>query len=171
MSITIPAGTRIYLTKNKGPNYSLYIKPGTILREDNMYIAHDVKVGPITAIYKGTRVSGDWVTETTPSLVAQFQINKIYFNSIGQDFFADSDPISTTTIINPIEIDNATTVFKYADYHSVANITRRIVTVRCKTYSLLDSVNNNCTVLETYLNINTNELPATVISDVVINLA
>lgn len=169
MSITIPRGTRIYLTKNKGPEHAVYIKPGTTLNKDNMYIAHDIKIGPVIVIRKGTRVSGDWITELNPSIVGQLQINKIYFNSRGQDFFADSDPIRTTTIINPAEIDNANNIIKNADYRSISNIPRRIVTVKCKTYALLDSVGNYCTPLETYLNINTNEIPATVISDLIIN--
>jgi hypothetical protein len=168
MSITVPAGTRIYLTKLQGPNYSLFIRPDTSLFNDNLYVAYDVKIGTVTAIRKGTRVSGNWITESTPIVSAQFQSNKIYFNGTGQDFFADSDPVQTVTVVNPAEVDNANAFFKDADYRSTANITRRIVTVRCRTYPLPDDLNDFDIALGTYLNINLREIPATVISNLVI---
>lgn len=170
MSITIPAGTRIYLTKNEDPTYALYIKPDTTLFNDNLYIAHDIKIGTVTAVRKGTRVSGNWITESVPVIAAQLQIDRIYFNPVGQDFFADSDPIQTITIINPNEIGNANAVFKHGDYRSTANIVRRIVTVRCKTYPLPDDLSDFDIALGTYLNISTREIPATVISDLIITV-
>jgi len=169
MSITIPAGTRIFLTKNEDPTYALFIKPDTTLFNDNLYLAHDIKIGTVTAIPRGIRVSGNWITESVPLIAAQFQSNKIYFNPTGQDFFADSDPIQTVTIVNPSEIGNANIVIKNADYRSTTGIVRRIVTVRSKTYPLPDDLNDFDIALGTYLNISTKEIPATIVSDLVIN--
>jgi hypothetical protein len=168
MSITIPAGTRIYLTKRRNPTYSLFIRPDTTFFNDNLFVAYDVKIGTTTAIRKGTRVSGHWITESVPVVAAQLQVNKIYFHGTGQDFFADSDPIQTVTVVNPAEVGNANAFFKDADYRSVANITRRIVTVRCRTYPLPDDLNDFDMALGTYLNINLREIPVTVVSDLVI---
>jgi hypothetical protein len=171
MSITVPAGTRMYLMKNTDPSYALYIKPDTTLLNDNLYVAHDVKIGQITAIYKGTRVVGNWVTESIPVVAAQLQTTKIYLDRAGQDFFADSCPIQTVTILNPAEVDGVNTVFKNADYKSPSGITRRIVTVRNRTFSLPDDIDECNIAAGTYINISTREIPITVIRDLVISLS
>jgi hypothetical protein len=168
MSITVPSGTRIFLTKRRNPTYSLFIRPDTTLFNDNLYVAYDVKIGTTTAIRKGTRVTGNWITESTPVVAAQLQVNKIHFNSTPQDFFADSDPVQTVTVVNPAEVGNANAFLKDADSRSSANITRRIVTVRCRTYPLPDDLNDFDIALGTYLNINLREVPVTVVSDLVI---
>jgi len=170
MSITVPAGTRIYLTKNEDPTFALYIKPDTTLLNDDMLVAYDVKIGPVTAIYKGTRVRGNWVTESIPIVAAQFQSKTIYLDRHGQEFFADSAPIQTVTVLNPAEVGGVNTVVKNADYKSPSGITRRIVTVRGKTYALPDDLNDFPIGIGTYLSINTREIPVTVLTDLVIEL-
>ncbi len=169
MSITVPAGTRVYLTKNEDPTFALYIKPDITFANDNLFVAHDVKIGTITAIPKGTRVSGDWITESTPVLAAQLQTHTIFFTRKGIEFKADSDPIQTVTVLNPEEVGDANVVVKQADYRSVANITRRIVTVRCQTFPLPDDISPADIPIGTYLNINTQEIPVTLIADLIIN--
>lgn len=171
MSITIPVGTRIYLTKNADVANSLLIKPDTTLYNEIMYIAHDVKIGKITAIRKGTRVSGNWVTSSTPEIIAQYQSNKIYIDNQGQEFLSDSDPIRTTTLINPIEIGNADSAQLNTQYRArtCSGIRRRLVTVGCKTYPLPDNLSNFDSNLERYLNITTDEISSVVVKDLVIN--
>lgn len=171
MSITIPTGTRIYLTKEKCGPRALFIKPDTTLINDDLVLAHDVKVGTVTALYKGTRVRGNWVTESLPVIAAQLQTTKIFLNIYGQDFFADSAPIQTVTVINPAEVDGVNTVIENAEYKSPSNIIRRIVTVKGKTFALQDDLNDFDVTTGTYLNINTREIPVTLRSDLVISIA
>ena len=96
MVIKLSAGTRIYLTKKK--HHTLYIQPDKTLVNDNLYVAYDVRVNGETVIPKGTRVVGDWVTESIPSIAAQLQIKKIYLQGSGQDINADSEKPYPDTI-------------------------------------------------------------------------
>jgi hypothetical protein len=79
---TIPAGTHIYLTRK--PNHLFYIKPDKSLLNDSLYVLYDVRVDGVTLIPRGTRVCGDWVTESFPNVAAQFQMNRIYLVGNGQ---------------------------------------------------------------------------------------
>lgn len=154
----IPAGTRIYLTKKKP--YPLYLQPDKTLANDNLYIAYDVRIDGQTVIPKGTRVTGDWVTESTPAIGAQFQSNYIYLDRNGQPFFADSDVIEATTDYNKDEVNNAGYLYKQNQYLAKSNIIRRIVNTQCQVKTLLDDNRNSI-----YLEILTKEIPVTVTSD------
>jgi len=171
MSITVPTGTRIYLTKKTcDPTFAIWIKPDNTLLNDDLFVAYDVKIGPVTALFKGTRVRGNWVTESLPVVAAQFQAKRIYLDATGQDFFADSTPIQKVTLVNPIEVAGATVVFKDGEFRSPSNIPRRIVTVRNKTYALADNLSNIDVAAGTYLDISTQEIPVTLTSDLLITL-
>ncbi len=152
MVIKIPAGTRIYLTKKKP--HALYIQPDKTLVNDNLYVAYDVRIGCHTIIPKGTRVLGDWVTESRPSIAAQLQIKKIFLQGAGQDISADSDVIEAITEYNNKEVNNAGYLYKTNQYGSVSGITRRVAKFHCKIKTLLD--NNRDTI---YLEIFTKEIP------------
>ncbi|UFX99803.1 hypothetical protein QKC54_gp0684 [Megavirus baoshan] len=89
----IPAGTRIYLTKDKTNNF--YIQTGTTLLNDNLYVAYDVKIDGKIVIPKSTRVTGNWITQTVPEPAAQLQLDKIYLSGSGQNISADSDIITS----------------------------------------------------------------------------
>ncbi len=154
----IPTGTRIYLTKKK--QFPLYLQPDKTLVNDNLYVAYDVRINGQTVIPKGTRVTGDWVAESTPTLGAQFQANCIYLDRNGQQFFADSDVVETTTEYNSDEIKNAGYLYKQNQYLSTSNIYRRIVNVNCRTSTLLDDNHNSV-----YLEVFTKEIPVTVTCD------
>ena len=169
MSITVPIGTRVYLTKNKDPSNALFIKPDRTFPNDNLYVAYDVKIGSITAIPKGTRVMGDWITESTPVLAAQLQTSTIYLTRTGLNFRADSDPIETITVVNPQEVGGANVIIKDAEYRAPSGIIRRIVTVRCKTFPLLDDITPADIPNGIYLDINTREIPVTLVSNLIIN--
>lgn len=156
----IPAGTRIYLTKkNKFP---LCLQPDKTLVNDNLYVAYDVRIDGQTVIPKGTRVTGDWVAESCPSVGAQFQANCIYLDRNGQPFFADSDVIEATTEYNNNEVNNAGYLYKQNQYLAKSNIYRRIVNINCKVKTLLDDNRNSI-----YLEIMTKEIPVTVTTDFV----
>ena len=154
----IPAGTRIFLTKKqKDP---LYIRPDTTLQNDNLYVAYDVRVNGVTVIPKGTRVVGDWVTESNPTIAAQLQIKRIFLERSGQDLSADSDVIEAITLYNKEEINNANNLTRIARYRSTANVMRRIVDVNCCITTLFDTKLNSI-----YLEIFTKEIPVTLLHD------
>lgn len=154
----IPAGTRMYLTK-KMP-YELYIQPDKTLVNDNLYVAYDVKIDGEIVIPKGTRVVGDWVTESNPSIAAQLQLTKIYLHGSGQQFLADSDVIEAMSCYNNKEINNACYFYIQNRFRSRSNLTRRIAKVECKAKILHDDKYNIC-----YLEIFTKEIPVTVTTD------
>ena len=159
MPITkLPAGTRIYLTKKK--SHTLYIQPDNTLVNDNLYVAYDVRFDGITVIPKGTRVTGNWVTESRPSIAAQLQLTRIYVHGPGQDIVADSDVIEAINGFNNEEVDNASHVYKLNHYRSTANIVRRIVNVNCSVRVLRDTNLNTL-----YLEIFTKEIPVIITQD------
>lgn len=169
MSITVPTGTRIYLSKNTcNQSYAIWIKPDNTLLNDDLFVSYDVKVGAVTAIRKGTRVRGNWVTESLPIVAAQFQAQKIYPDVNGLDFFADSTPIQKVTLVNPVEVGGATVVFKEGEFRSPSNVPKRIVQVRNKTIILEDNLSNVDIAAATYLDIRTQEIPVTLTSPLIV---
>jgi hypothetical protein len=154
----IPAGTRIYLMKKK--KLPLNIQPDKTLANDSLYIAYDVRVDGQTVIPKGTRVVGDWVTESTPTIAAQLQVKTIYLRGSGQPFYADSDVIEATTMYNNREIQNTPYLYKQWQGIATSNLTRRIVDYPCKVKTLLDDNLNSI-----YLDISTKEIPVTLTVD------
>lgn len=157
----IPAGTRIYLTK-KNP-YMLYIKPDKILINDNLYVAYDVRIDGRIVIPKGTRVIGDWVTESNPNIAAQLQLTRIFLHGgAGQQIKADSDVINSIADYNNVEVKDAGYLYKQNQYLASSNITRRIANIRCRVKTLLDNNRNSI-----YLEIYTKEIPVIVLSDFV----
>jgi len=160
MGEVIPKGTRIYLTK-KIPGNELSLKLDTNLLNDNLYVLYDVKIGPQIVIPKGTRVVGDWITQTTPDIAAQLQLSQIYINGNSQPICADSNIIRSLTVYNGADINYANTVKTDLVYRSTANIIRRIVNVQCKIKVLSDTNNN----IVSYLSINTTEIPVELLED------
>lgn len=132
----IPAGKCIYLTK-KCPDI-LYIKPDKTLVNDNLYVAYDVKVEGVTVIPKGTRVIGDWVAESYPTIAAQLQVKRIYLQGSGQEIAADSDVIEGTTCYNCDEICGASYLYGYPRCRTSCR-TRRMVKLQCCSKTLADN--------------------------------
>jgi hypothetical protein len=154
----IPAGTRIYLTK-KLP-HELYIQPDKTLVNDNLFVAYDFRIDGETLIPKGTRVVGDWVTESNPSIAAQLQLTRIFLQGSGQQISADSDVIEAVCDYNNREVNNAGYLIKQYQYRASSNITRRIARTQCKVKTLLDDNRNTL-----YLEIMTKEIPVTLTED------
>lgn len=158
---TLPAGTRIYLTKRRN-NHVICIQPGSTILNDTMYVKYDVKCDGAIVIPRGTRIVGDWVTESAPTVAAQFQANQIYLHPAGQSIMADSDVIDSKCIYNSAEVSDAAVMYKINRYRSSSNVKRRIVKIGCRVKTLLD--NNRKT---TYLEISTVEIPIILSSDFV----
>ena len=156
----LDAGTRIYLTKPK--QHPLYIQPDKVIENDNLYVAYDVRQDGQTVIPRGTRVVGNWITESKPILAAQLQLSQIYLQNLGQGIYADSNVIRTTTDYNKNEVGNACYLSKIAEYQSPANIKRSIVNANCKIKILSDKNPNSV-----YLKIDTREIPVTLTADFV----
>lgn len=154
----IPAGTRIYLTKFD--KQVLYIKPDCNIIGDNMYVAYDVRINGQTIIPKGTRVVGDWITETTPCYAAQFQVLEIYISAKAQPFDADSEVFEKVVAYNSNEVNSSAFFYKKPDYKSQANVNRRVAQINSKSKILS---NNKLDTL--YIEINTKEIPATIMQD------
>lgn len=175
----IPAGTRIYLTKKN--HFTLYIQPNKTLVNDNLYVAYDVKVDGIVVIPRGTRVIGDWVTESSPEFAAQLQLSRIYLRGVprdaqlfsegqtsdcntsyseGQAIMADSDVINAISEYNNRDVNYATHLYKQNQYKATSNITRRIAKFQCHVKTLFDNNLNSV-----YLEIMTKEIPVTLLED------
>ena len=154
----IPAGTRIYLTKKQ--DHVLVIQPDKTLLNDILHVAYDVRIDGKVIIPKGTRVVGNWITESNPSIAAQLQVTRIYLRGSGQQIFADSDVIDCVSDYNCNELNNVSYLYKKAHYRSNSGITRRVAKINCRIKTLLD--NNRKTI---YLEIETREIPVTVTAD------
>lgn len=154
----IPAGTCIYLTKKKP--HPLYIQPDKTLQNDTLYVAYDVRIDGIVVIPKWTRVLGDWVTESTPTISAQLQITRIFLQRDGQDISADSDVIEATTAYNEDEVGNVSHLHRIGNYRAVSNIKRRVIDMGYGIKTLFDTKLNSI-----YLEIFTKEIPVTVTQD------
>ena len=153
MALTLPIGTKIYIRKQKP--FTFNIRPDQTLLNDNLYVAYDVKYGDVVVIPKGTRIIGDWVTESDP-ISAQFQLTKIVLKGTGQIANADSLVYIGTTDYNNIEVFNSNFLYKRYQYRSVANVERRIVSADCIVKVLRDQNLNT-----TYLEITTSEISLT----------
>jgi len=157
----LPAGTRMYLNK-RCDSYPLYIKPDHIVENDNLYVAYDVRVNDQTVIPRGTRIVGDWITESSPVPAAQFQMKRIYLQPSGQDIVGDSDVFEALGAYNRAEVENAGHLYKLNEYKSVANLIRRTVYVRCFVQTVSNTALNSI-----YLDIATKEIPITLSEDFV----
>ena len=129
---------------------------------DDLYVAYDVRINGELIIPKGTRVQGDWVTETNPNFAAQLQINNIYLQQSGQRFNADSDVINTYNIYNDDELNANGYVYKTRNYKAKSNLARRIVDNKFHMRPLLD-YNKNVILIE----IHTVEIAVTLTVDFV----
>lgn len=158
---TIPARKMIFLKKKSAD--VLCIKPGKTLVNDNLYIAYDVKINGIIAIPKGTRVQGDWVTEHTPNIAAQFQLTRIFLDRNGTEISGDSDIIDSISEYNAGDVRDADFFYKKQSITTVAGISRRVVELGYNVITLDDSQ------LDTiYIEIKTEEITVTLSSDFVI---
>ena len=161
MSLLIPAGTKIYLTRE--PPYELYIKPDTTLANDTLYVAYDVKIDGAIVIPRGTRVIGDWITETTPTIASQLQLTKICLNGGSHTITADSEIFEVLSEYNSAEVNGTNVFTQTLSYQSVANIRRRIVKFPCQIKVLLDEQLNT-----QYIQIFAKEITVSVLADLVI---
>jgi hypothetical protein len=152
MSIKVPIGTRIYLTRPRPHNF--YIQPDTILLDEFMFVSYDVRIDGRTVIPRGTIIVGDWITESDPCFAAQFQATKIIFRNFGKRISADSEIIESVSAYNNCEVYNSRYLYKTLDYISVANIRRRVVDVQCDVKCLPDH-----RIDSLYLEICTKEIP------------
>lgn len=143
----IPIGTKIYLTRE--PPYELFIRPDTSLINDTLYVAYDVRLNGVTIIPRGTRVLGDWITETNPSIIAQLQLTRICMNGTSYFISADSPVFDALSQYNATEVNNTNYLTQIMSYNSVANIQRRIVKFPCQVKVLLDE-NLNTQYIEIY---------------------
>lgn len=159
--MNIPAGTRIYLKKNSYEK--LYIRPDRTVEDNSLYVAYDVRIDGETVIPRGTRVSGEWISQSSQccktgyiDLVAQLQTTRIYLSGSGQTFLADSDVYNTTDEFNSQEIQNSNHLYGRRPRVSSSNIMRRSVSFNSRVRTLSDND------LDTpYLEINTSEIPVT----------
>ncbi|AKI80323.1 hypothetical protein QJ850_gp376 [Acanthamoeba polyphaga mimivirus] len=156
----IPAGTRLYLTKKKYNKF--YIQPDKTLVNDNLFVAYDVKIGGVIAIPQGTRVLGNWVAESSPSIAVQLQLTKIFLYGSGQNISADSDLVETLVDYNSDEIDCAPYLYKIHHFKSPAGIYRRIVNTKCRSKILTDNNRNSI-----YLEVNTKEISVVLNEDII----
>lgn len=163
INIKIPQGTRIYLTKKSVPYFC--IKPNQVLLNDTLYLAYDVKINGEIIIPKGTLVIGNWITESLPNIAGQFQTKCIFFGNRQYNFFADSDVMESVTYYNGDEVGNVSHFSKLTHYNSSSNIRRRITRVKNQTRTLSDDYRDTI-----YLEINTREIPATIMSDFTVGI-
>lgn len=162
----VPAGKIIYLKKKN--NDTLCIRPGKILLNDNLYVAYDVKINGIVVIPKNSRVQGDWITEHTPSIAAQFQMSKIYMphtysskiSTTGKEISGESRVIEYTDIYNNDDVRNADYFFLKKSIITSGNVTHRIIELGCKIKTLPDNMLDSV-----YLEINTKEIPVILSKD------
>lgn len=158
----VPEGTRIYLRKSHGK--PLYMRPNQTITADTLYVAYDVRIDGVTVIPRGTRVQGDWITESTPTFAAQLQIHRIFLELGGQDISADSDVIETITAYNSNEIASLPFVSKVSDHINGAKSNqthrKRIVKYGNRIKALRDT-----NVDSIYIEIQTREIPVTITRD------
>ena len=143
----------------------MYIQPNRVLINDSLYVAYDVKVYGDVVIPRGTRVLGNWVTESKPSIAAQLQLTKIFLDAQGEPISADSDVFECLDDYNNDEVENANYLYQQNKYLSTANIVRRIVKFNCKVKTLSD--NDRDTL---YIEILTKEIPVTLTRDFMSNV-
>src|SRR5579872_2498836 len=137
MTIVVPAGTKIYLSRE--PPHEIFLKPDTTLVNDMLYVLYDIRLSDGTPIIpRGTRVTGDWVTESTPTISAQLQLTKLCLNGNSYTVSADSDVFESLTQYNNTEVNNSNVVQQVLFYQSTANVMRRIVKFPCMIRVLLD---------------------------------
>jgi len=165
MSITIPRDVQIYVTKTT-PGVALSVRLDTTLVDDTLHTLYDVKMGTDVVIPRGTRVMGNWVTESEPVPAIQLQLTKICFDGGWIPIKADSNVFETVTFYNRHEIHNPKSVRRLLTYKSTANIYRRIVNVRCHVTTLPDNFDPNFEI--PYMNIHTDEIPVTLLENLVI---
>ena len=161
MSIrTIPAGTRIYLTKKHAPVLS--VQPGKLLLNDSLYVLYDVRINGIIVIPRGTRVTGDWVTEITPQIAVQLQITRVHLSGVGQPLIADSEVSTCLSGYSRAEVCNTPFLYNTSRHRGRSNLKRRIAKIHNRTRTLADSKPDTI-----YLDIDTTEIPVTLIEDFV----
>lgn len=165
MSFTIPRDTQIYVTK-KTPGFALSVRLDTTLVDDTLYTLYDVKLGTQVIIPRGTRVMGNWVTESLPIPSIQLQLTKICFEGTWIPIIADSDVFETVTIYNRDEVHNPRSIRQLLTYKSTANIYRRVVNIRCHITTLPDENVPQFDVL--YMNVQTDEIPVSLLEDFVV---
>lgn len=161
----IPAGTRIYLTRVVP--HKMYIRPNKTLVDDVLYVAYDVRLGGQTLIPRGTKVVGDWVTESDPEIAAQLQLTKILLNPQGPyvPISAASDIIPYSRAFNLNELEGADYFFLLNDKKIINSTNSLIAQISYKKVSLLNSKPNTI-----YLEIDTRELEVILTDDFAILL-
>lgn len=158
MTTIIPSGKRIYLTKKN--QHSLHLYPGKILLDDVLEVAYDVRIDGHVVIPRGTKVLGDWISETYPNQAAQLQVKKIFLDRFGSDFTADSDIIENLATLNTNRLRNKFFVKTNRYYRTPSNIKRYFVNDGTQ-----KRIINNERSQTPYLQIYTTEIPVTLLSD------
>lgn len=123
----IPSGTRIFLTRK--PDRPFCIRPDTILHDDALFVTYDVLIDNVVAIPRGTRVLGDWITESIPEIAAQFQIHTIFLTKAGQKIQGDSALFNHTVQFNYQHVNGITHMNLL---HDNANSSTKFVSVNGK---------------------------------------
>ena len=156
----LPAGTRFYLTKYA--NKIMSLAPDDAILSQNMFVAYDVRMGGSTIIPKGTRVVGDWITESAtegvPMSTAQFQAHEIYLQRSAQEILADSDVFQDNTYYNRDELEGSVVVYQCAPVRTRCQIPRRSIQCNCKIKILEDKTPDS-----QYIVVDTTEVPMTLL--------
>ena len=144
----LPTGTRIYLKKKDKPH--MFIQPDKILPDDMLYVAYDVRVNGETVIPRDTRVIGNWITESRPTIAAQLQVKQIILSGSEHSFNADSE------VIEPVKLRTGAEGLSYVN---------RKTTSKCLQPRVLPNMPCCMRTLEgsviPYLEIPTSEIPVT----------
>lgn len=154
--------TQIYLTKIN-PGHELSIKLDTNLLDDTLHTLYDVKVGTNIVIPRGSKVKGNWISETVPVIAVQLQLTSICIDGGWVPIMADSEIFRSTTLYNINEVHNANNIRRLLTFKSTANIIRRVVDVRCQTKVLPDTLLLHDG--ELYVSIFTDEIQVTLLKD------
>lgn len=158
----IPAGTRIYLTKDKS-NY-FYLQPGKIYVNDNLYVVYDVKIDGKIVIPRGTRVTGRWITQSVPEPAAQLQLEKIYLSGAGQNISADSEVLTTVRNFKKRHnINNKPFLYKQKHWNSINSVNSTNII----NHAVYKNSCNPTNIGTSYLEINSNEIPVILTEDLI----
>lgn len=97
----ILAGTNIYLRKLRGSTFT--VKPDTDILDDDFLVAYDVRINGETVIPRGTKMMGNWINTTTPTVTIELQITKVHYDNMWLPFHAASDVIYAIAKPNNVE--------------------------------------------------------------------
>lgn len=159
MAISIPSGKTFYLKKE--PPYVLCLKPDITLENQTYIVKYDCNINGVTIIPRGTKIIGNWITQSTPSISAYFDVKLICQNNTLTSINAISRYYNDITQFNDIEVYNADYFLLVLNETSQSNLVRRGIQVNCREKILNDNNLNS-----TYITVPTNEIAVTVYENV-----